>query len=186
MMNIGTAKEHNILVNEGCLYIGNFSNITPTEVFVKGLEDKALGVFKDKLTITAKPKIREIKNAAQKVKGWQSIDQWDVKISGDLLDFNEKLLETSLFKKEEDDHYIATTGLIDSSKYADALIVGENNKGEVTIVLVRDVFNTEGLNFEMTGNDEAGFKISLENAYDRDTIPVEVFSNFKQMATVQA
>lgn len=181
MMSIGSAKDHNIIVNEGCLYVGNFSNVSATSDFVKGLESSTLGVFKDKLTITAKAKIREIKNAAQKVKNWQYIDQWNIKITGDLLDFNDKLLETSLFKKAEDGHYVATTGLIDSTKYKDALVVGENNKGEIVIVLVRDVFNTEGLDFEMIGNDEAGFKISLENAYDKDVVPVEVFGN-KEMA----
>lgn len=184
---MSTAKDMNILVNEGAIYCGNFQNITPTKDFIDGLSEKTLGVFSDKITVSAKPKIREIKNAAQKTKGFQLIDQWNVKISGDLLDFNEKLLETSLFKKEEDGHYVATTGLIGESNYTDVLIVGENLNGDFTIILARDILNTEGLSFDMVGNDNSTFKISLENSYrDRDTIPVEVFSNFKQMATVQA
>lgn len=182
MQDIGTAKEHNIIQNEGAVYIGNFSEIQATSEFVKTLAEKMLGVFKDKMTISAKPKIRPIKNAAGKVKGWQTIDQWDVKITGDLLDFNSKLLETSLFKKESNGRYTAQVGIIEESNYTDVLIVGENNKGEYNIILVRDVFNTEGLSFDLKGKDEAGFKLSLENVYkDIKTVPIEVFTSFKDM-----
>ncbi|WP_338627505.1 hypothetical protein QJR52_06155 [Clostridium baratii] len=187
MQDIGTAKEHNLIQNEGAVYLGNFSNIQATKEFVEGLKDKMLGVFKDKLQVSAKPKIRDIKNAAGKVKGWQDVDEWDVKVTGDLLDFNPKLLETSLFKKAEDGHYTATMGLIDEAQYQDALIIGENNKGEYNIILVKDILNKEGLNFDMKARDEAGFKLSLENAYkDRQTSPIEVFANFTQMAKLQA
>ncbi|EJT6665750.1 hypothetical protein ACSW8Q_17915 (plasmid) [Clostridium perfringens] len=181
MQDIGTAKEHNLIQNEGAVYIGDFSEIQATKEFIEGLKEKMLGVFKDKLQINAKPKIRDIKNAAGKVKGWQDIDQWDVKITGDLLDFNSKLLESSLLKKEKEGHYIAQVGILDESDYKDALIVGENIKGEYNIILVKDIINKEGLNFEMKSKDESAFKISLENAYDTKTIPLEIFTNFKDM-----
>lgn len=187
MQDIGMAKEHNLIRNEGAVYVGDFSKIQATKEFIDGLKSQMLGVFKDKLTTNAKPKIRPIKNAAGKVAGWQVIDEWDVKITGDLLDFNPALLATSLFTKKEEGHYVATIGLIDQTQYKDVLIVGEDDKGNFNIILVRDVFNKEGLNFDMKARDEAGFKISIENNYrDRETIPVEIFANFTQMAKLQA
>ncbi|EGT3616443.1 hypothetical protein FHH43_09410 [Clostridium perfringens] len=190
MLQTGIAKDHDLIVNEGALYLGSFSNITATDEFITSLNDKALGAFKDKLGIAAKPKVRQIKNAAGLEKGWQVIDEWEVKVTGTLLDFNSSLLETSLFKKVTEGQttkYVANLGFIEESQYKDALIVGVGLDGKPVIVLVKDVLNKEGLGFELKGKDEAGFKISLENAYAGQKVnPVEVYPNFKEMEKIQA
>ncbi|MDM0458199.1 hypothetical protein QTG90_11020 [Clostridium perfringens] len=187
--SIGTAKEHDLVINEGAIYLGDFSNITPSEEFITGLASKLLGVFQDKMTISAKPKIRQIKNAAMLEKGWQTVDKWEAKITGNLLDFNSRFLEASLFKKvteSETTKYVATMGLIDSTQYKDALIVGYKIDDTPVIVYVRDILNTEGLAFDLKGQDEAGLKLSLENAYSgRKTNPVEVYGTFKDMTKAQ-
>ena len=141
-IDYGTAKEKNLIVNEGAVYIGsNFQDIKSTKEFVQGLSDKLLGYFEDKLTVSTKPKIEQIKNAAGKVKGFERVVGFDSKITGSLLDFNKKLLETSLFKEVEEGHYKAHMGLIDVAQYKDALVVGENEQGEPIIILIKDVLN---------------------------------------------
>ena len=73
-IDYGTAKEKNLIVNEGAVYIGsNFQDIKSTKEFVQGLSDKLLGYFEDKLTVSTKPKIEQIKNAAGKVKGFERV-----------------------------------------------------------------------------------------------------------------
>ncbi|EDS79593.1 hypothetical protein [Clostridium perfringens] len=183
-IDYGTAKEKNLIVNEGAVYIGsNFQDIKSTKEFVQGLSDKLLGYFEDKLTVSTKPKIEQIKNAAGKVKGFERVVGFDSKITGSLLDFNKKLLETSLFKEVEEGHYKAHMGLIDVAQYKDALVVGENEQGEPIIILIKDVLNREGLNFDMKGKDNSSFKISIENSSDDGReCPVEIFANFTQLA----
>lgn len=189
-MTIGTAKDHDLVIDEGAIYLGSFSNITPTEEFINGLANQMLGVFEDKIALSAKPKLRNIKNAAKIEKGWQVIDKWEVKATGNLLDFNSLLLETSLFKKVTEGSnvkYVATTGLIDITQYKDALFVGNKIDGTPVIVLIKDVFNHEGLNFDLVGQDDAGFKLSLENAYaGKKVCPLEVYASFTEMAKSQA
>ncbi|MDQ0150033.1 hypothetical protein ACFO6R_08450 [Eubacterium multiforme] len=180
-IDYGNASEKNMLVDEGAVYIGDFTDVQATKGYVEALKDKVLGYFEDKLTINIKPKIDVIKNAAKKVKGWQRVSEWDVKITGDLLDLNEKLIESSLLDKVGEGHYVASYGIIAEEKYKDVLVVGENKSGDPTIILIRDVFNKEGIKFDMKGKENASFKISLENAYDGKIKPVEVFSNFTQM-----
>lgn len=184
-IDYGNAKEKNFITNEGAVYVGDFGTIQATKEYVETLKDKVLGYFEDKLTISAKPKIEPIKNAAGKTMGWQKITEWNVKVGGSLLEFNSSLLELSLFDKAEEGHYIAKYGMLDKTKYKDILVVGENEKAEPIIILIRNVFNKEGLSFDMKGKENAAFKIDLENTFDGQEIPLEIFSNFTQMAKSQ-
>ncbi len=148
VVDYGNAKEKNLIVNEGAVYIGsNFQDIKSTKEFVQGLSDKLLGYFEDKLTVSTKPKIEQIKNAAGKVKGFERVVGFDSKITGNLLEFNKKLLETSLFTEAEEGHYKAHMGIIDVTQYKDALVVGENEQGDPTIILIKDIYNKWSLFF---------------------------------------
>lgn len=188
-MDIGSAKEHDIVVNEGFLYYGNFSNISADDTFIKTLADKLLGVTQDKISVSIKPKIRQIKNAAMKVKGWETIDEWDAKITGELLDFNEKLLEASLFKQVKDSdkiHYETVQGLIDESNYKDLLIVGKNISGNPIIVHVKNTYNTAGITLDLVGKSDAAVKFEFDSAYESKKInPVAIYGSFTEMQQAQ-
>lgn len=184
MQDIGTAAQHPLVVNEGFMYYGDFSKvtITNTDEFVESLKAQLLGVSKDKITVSAKPKIRQIKNAADKVKGWETIDKWDVKVTADMLDFNTNLLESSLFKKVES-RYEAIQGLIPASSYKDLLIVGWDINEKPVIVHIKNTYNNEGLGFDLKGQDESGFKVEFNAAYESQKIsPVSVYATFTEMA----
>lgn len=182
-IDYGTANDKVLIVDEGAIYIDtDFQNIKATKEFVQGLNEKLLGYFEDKLTVSTKPKIEPIKNAAMKKKGFERVTEWDCKITGSLLDFNKKLLETGLFKEVEEGHYKAHIGIIDEKQYKDILVVGENEQGEPIIILIKDILNREGLNFDMKGKDNSSFKISLENSSDGKECPVEIYANFAQLA----
>lgn len=179
-MEVKSAKEINMIVSEASIYTGDFSKLTiqNTDEFIKTLDQYYLGMTKDKVTISAKPKIRNIKNAAKQVKGFETIDEWTVKISGDLLDFNANLLEVSLFKKESA-KYTAKMGLIDVSDYKDIIVIGYNNKKKPEIVLVRNCLNKEGLNLSAVAKDDNTFKLDIENVYDKYTeSPVDIYPTF--------
>lgn len=185
-MDIGTAAEHPLVVNEGFMYYGNFSNIQPTKDFVDTLKTQLLGVSKDKITISAKPKIRQIKNAAGREKGWQSIDKWDVKITADMLDFNETLLTASLFNKSDTGKYEAIQGLIPSACYKDLLIIGNDIAGKPVIIHIPNSYSSQGLGFDLKDNDESGFKVEFDGAYESQEVsPVNVYATFAEMAKAQ-
>lgn len=188
-MDIGSAKEHDIVVNEGFLYYGNFSSISADDTFIKTLADKLLGVTQDKVSVSIKPKIRQIKNAAMKVKGWETIDEWEVKITGELLDFNEKLLEASLFKQVKDSekvHYETVQGLIDESNYKDLLIVGKNISGNPIIVHVKNTYNNAGITMDLVGKSDSAVKFEFDSAYESEQVnPVAIYGSFTEMQQVQ-
>ncbi len=174
--DVGNAIDHNIIVNYATLYWGDFSNIAATAEFVKSLEGKELGVSKEKVSVSAKPKIRQMKNAADKELGWQSVDQWEIKITADMLDFDSTLLESSLFKADESStSFGAIQGIIPVSSYKTLLVVGENIKGEPVIVEVPNSYNSEGIQFDCKNRDEAGIKVNFAGAYaGKQACPVKV------------
>ena len=51
MQDIGIAKEHNLIQNEGAVYLGNFSNIQATKEFVEGLKELGLDIDPSKYNI---------------------------------------------------------------------------------------------------------------------------------------
>ena len=184
-MEVKSAKELNLILSEASVYAGDFSKLTiqNTDEFIKTLDQYYLGLFKDKVTISAKPKIRQIKNAAKQVKGFEMIDEWDVKISGDLLDFNKNYLDISLFEKTET-KYTAKMGLIDVTDYKDVIIIGYNDEKKPEIVLVKNCLNKEGLNLSAVAKDDNTFKLDIENVYDKFTLnPVEVYPTFAAVAS---
>ncbi|MGL6187064.1 MAG: hypothetical protein ACRC1T_16965 [Clostridium chrysemydis] len=176
--DVGNAVDHNIIVNYATLYWGDFSTVSATAEFVKSLDGKELGVSKEKVSVSTKPKIRQMKNAADKELGWQSIDQWEVKVTADMLDFDAQLLEASLFKADETGtKFEAIQGIIPEASYKTLLIVGENVKGEPVIVEVPNTYNSEGLNFDCKNRDEAGIKVNFSGAYaGKQACPVRVHS----------
>ncbi|MCR6516327.1 hypothetical protein M4I33_15800 [Clostridium sp. LY3-2] len=176
--DVGNAVDHNIIVNYATLYWGDFSTVSATAEFVKSLDGKELGVSKEKVSVSTKPKIRQMKNAADKELGWQSIDQWEVKVTADMLDFDAQLLDASLFKSDETGtKFEAIQGIIPITSYKTLLIVGENVKGEPVIVEVSNTYNSEGLSFDCKNRDEAGIKVNFTGAYSgKKECPVIVHS----------
>lgn len=164
--DVGNAIDHNIIVNYATLYWGDFQNIAATTEFIKSLDGKELGVSKEKVSVSAKPKIRQMKNAADKELGWQSVDQWEIKVTADMLDFDGTLLSASLFNKDESGTtFEAIQGIIPVSSYKTLLIIGENIKGEPVIVEVSNSYNSEGIQFDCKNRDEAGIKVNFSGAY---------------------
>ncbi|WP_024614689.1 hypothetical protein [Clostridium sp. Ade.TY] len=179
-MEVKSAKELNLILSEASIYTGDFSKLTiqNTDEFIKTLDQYYLGMTKDKVTISAKPKIRNIKNAAKQVKGFETIDEWTVKISGDLLDFNKNYLDISLFEKSET-KYASKMGLIDVTDYKDVIVIGYNDENKPEIILVRNCLNKEGLNLSAVAKDDNTFKLDIENVYDKYTEnSVEIYPTF--------
>lgn len=186
--DIGNAIDHKILTGETLVYlVDSKTKIEATEEFVKSLDDKNfLGVFEEKLDVESKPNVRGIKNAAMKEKGWQVIDKWSNKIGGTLIVFNSHLLELSGLKKitdeQQKERYEAQRGLIDVNVYKDIILINKDLQGEYSIFYAPNMWNKEGIKFESKGKDEAGFKISLESVDDGVSVPITVYSNFKELA----
>ncbi|MGL4848508.1 MAG: hypothetical protein ACRC28_06210 [Clostridium sp.] len=185
-MEIGNAKEKNMIVNDGFLYYGDFSNVSATPEFIETLKGQLLGICKDKVSVSAKPKVRQIKNQSNKVKGWQVIDNWEVKVSAELKTFDDTLLESSLMSENGSGKFNAKLGVIDVENYKDLLLVGKDIKGDIVIVHVPNTYNSNGLNFDMQNKDESGFKVEFNSAYENQEVsPINIFGNFKEMVQSQ-
>ncbi|MDU3548941.1 MAG: hypothetical protein E7F83_16165 [Clostridium sp.] len=165
------ANEMNIVVDSGVIYYGDF-DMTTLDNLMTTIDGKELGLIKSSLKFEAKPEIRDIEHAGsleRKVKGMQRILKWDVSAESEILDFNEKVLTSSLIKKETNasskfDVYAPSNDIADED-YKDLLIVGKKKSGEPIVIHIFNSYNPEGISFEMKDKDESAVSMKFIGAY---------------------
>lgn len=175
----------NMVIGNATIYYGTFE-LTDLQTLKTSLTDtQKLGLGKDSIKFTAKPTITGYDFAGKedrKVMNMEEITGWDINVSGSCIDFNEKVLTASLMTK-------STTGAgeytvytpqskLSTGSYKDLLIVGTLKNNVLPImVLVKNTYNAEGVQFECKDKDNASIKFSFEAAYSMsalDEVPFTV------------
>lgn len=165
-------NEMNIVIDSGVIYYGDF-DISTLDNLMATISGNELGLIKSSLKFEAKPELRDIEHAGsleRKIKGMQRILKWDVSAEADILDFNEKVITSSLIKKETNtstkfDVYSPSTEMADTD-YKDLLIVGKKHKsGEPIVIHIFNSYNPEGISFEMKDKDESAISMKFIGAY---------------------
>lgn len=169
----------NMVIGNAKIYYGTFDP-TNIETMITGLTDaQRLGLGKDSIKFAAKPKITDYDFAGKedrKVMNMEEITGWDISVSGSCIDFNEKVLTASLMTKKtpvEGDKYVVYTpqASLSTASYSDLLIVGRlKNNALPVVVLVKNTYNADGVQFECKDKDNAGIKFSFEAAYSMDAL----------------
>ena len=157
----------NIVIDTASVYLGG--TITdPAEL--SGLAEHLLGTTKGGVSITLKPNLRDIEfdgKLERKVKGMSRVLGWEVSAECEVLELTEKVLNGSLMTKKSDsltkhDKYVPSNDL----DYKDLVVVGKllGTKDPIVCV-IKNVYNSEGLNLETKDSDEATCKMSFQGHY---------------------
>lgn len=169
-----SAQAKQYIIDSATVYYGVIATET-VDTLLASLEGKELGISKGGIKIELKPEIRNVEFDGaldRNVKGMQRITKWDVKGEGDILEFNPKVLEASLFEKDSSitstkyDVYKPQSSIVDAD-YGTMVIVGQLQNSDTPIIFVLDnTFNMEGITIDTKDKDEAAFKMSFEGAYN--------------------
>jgi hypothetical protein len=177
------ANEVSILIDSPVLYYGDFDLNSGLDAILTTIKDKELGIAKGSLKFEAKPEVRDIEHARsleRKIKGMQRILKWDVFAEAEILDFNEKVLTSSLIKKETNastkfDVYAPSNDIVDGD-YKDLLIVGKkHNSNDPIVIHIFNSYNPEGISFEMKDKDESAISMKFIGAYSFNDDTVKPF-----------
>ncbi|MDS0525458.1 hypothetical protein NNC19_07190 [Clostridium sp. SHJSY1] len=183
----------NMVIGNATLFYGdNYFNATNVDELIKSLtDDKKLGLGKDSIKFTAKPKITDFDFAGKedrKVKNMEEITGWDIKAEGSLLDLNENVLSASLIKKDtktssETYEVFIPQPSLNNSSYHDLVILGrvKNNQYPIAII-VKNSYNAEGFSMEFKDKENDAIKMSFEGAYDMDKLDETPFKIIKPKA----
>jgi hypothetical protein len=169
----------NMVIGNAVLYYGTF-NDTNMQTLVESLTDAdKLGLGKDSIKFSAKPKITDYDFAGKedkKVMNMEEITGWDISVSGSCIDFNEKVLTASLMTKStptDTDKYIVYTpqSSLSTASYKDLVIVGRlKNNPDPVAILVKNTYNADGIQFECKDKNNAAIKFTFEAAYSMDAL----------------
>ena len=116
----------------------------------------------------------------KRVKGYETVVRAEGKISGTGRLANSKLLEASLYKKQENsstkyDVYKVEEGVINS--YKDVVMVATNKATEkAQIIILHNAYNSN-LSLETKGSDDGSCKLEFASAYDKENlnkVPYEI------------
>jgi hypothetical protein len=171
------ATNINMVIGNATLYYGSF-DVSNIDTLLSGLtDDNKLGLGKDSVKFTAKPKITDYDYAGKedrKVKNMEEITGWEVKVEGDCLDFNEKALKASLMKKDATnksttyDLYVPYPEL-NNDCYGDVLVVGRlKNNDKPIAIIVFNAYNSDGIQFECKDKNNSAVKLAFEGSYSME------------------
>ena len=116
----------------------------------------------------------------KRVKGYETVVRAEGKISGTGRLVNSKLLEASLYKKQENsstkyDVYKVEEGIINS--YKDVVMVATNKATEkAQLIILHNAYNSN-LSLETKGSDDGSCKLEFASAYDKENlnkVPYEI------------
>lgn len=181
-----TLKPKNMLVDNATLYVGTFDT-TDLDTFITSLTaDKKLGLGKDSIKFSATPNITEYDFAGKKdakVADMQSIENWEVSVEGDCLDFNENCITVCGLEKEvletgsstTYNKYVPVIGDMEDNM-KDFVVVGKvKGSTNVVAILVKNCFNTDGISLEFADKDNNAFKLTLQAHYKIDALTTPPF-----------
>lgn len=156
----------------------SFDAFTPSDADKVAVSDSGV-------TISATPEIIDIPYAGsfeRRNKGDQVVIKTDIKVEGEVIILNEKVLKASLLKKDATvtstkyDVYVPVSGALVESDYINLVIVGKL-KGSNTpaIAVVKNCLNYEGLSIETKDKETGKSKMVFEGAYEGDTNPYKLY-----------
>lgn len=180
-------KLQDIIIDGATCYF-TATEITDPKVNLETIEADYLGTAKSSVAVTAKPLIREIEHLGKRERKTvydERITGWEVTAEADILDLNEKTLETSLFIKDatgtaptKHDKYIPKANL-SASDYKNLVIVGKmKSTSENVVLVIKNTYNAEGISIETKDNDESATKMVFNGHYEQDSdkAPIEIFA----------
>lgn len=168
----------NIVIDAATVYLGG--TITdPNEL--TGLADKCIGLTKDTVNITIKPKIREMDfngKFDRKVKDTEIITGWDVKAECSALELSDIVLKGALLEKSSTvtgyDKYIPSNTIT----YQDLVVVGKlKGNAKPIVAVIKNAYSTDGLELKTKDLDEAVVSMSFDGHYTlgSDVAPAEFY-----------
>lgn|SRR5690625_593875 len=174
----------NLLLDAGAFFI-DFD--IETDTFETAVADgKLLGATRGGGSFEATPEIRsiEVDGVKGKAKGLQTIDEWEIKMSANVLEVSLDGLAASLTSSEidktTDDAYdiLKAKNCIDITDYYDNITyVGKISGSEKPLIIqIYNAINTSGLNLETEDNDEAVIEMEFEGHYDETDLTSPPFA----------
>lgn len=169
-----SAQAKQYIIDTATVYYGNIDT-TQVDTLITSLVGKELGISKGGIKIEAKPEVRKVEHDGgldRNIKGMSRITKWDIKGEGSILEYNPKLLEASLMKKDSTisstkyDVYIPQNDL-EVGDYQSLVIVGKLHGSDTPCIFIIDnTFNMEGISVDTKDNDEGAFKMAFEGYYE--------------------
>lgn len=179
-----------MLVGDAVLYVGTFNFDDEVDTIMAQLTaENRLGLGKDKVSFKATPNIVDYEFSGRNdksVKEMQGVCGWQVEVTGDCLDLNEKVLTNALMKKVEGttstkyDVYTGIEGKIPEDAYLDIAIVGKDHiSNQLVAILVKDCIGTE-FALEFANNEEdVATPLNLKPCYsieELDKVPFKIIA----------
>ncbi|WP_303188421.1 hypothetical protein [uncultured Clostridium sp.] len=185
-MNANTVNK-NTAFGSGLIYLVDSFDVAQldTEITSKLIDDNLLILTDDGVNFEEEKEIFSTQLAGfneKRVSGYETVVRAEGKISGTGRLVNAKLLEASLYKKEENnstkyDVYRVEEGIIASDKYKDVVMVATNKATEkAQIIILHNAYNSN-LSLETKGSDDGSCKLEFASAYDKDNlnkVPYEI------------
>lgn len=151
-------------------------------------EGKLIGATRGGGSFEATPEIRaiEVDGVHGKAKGLQVIDEWEIKMTANVLEITKEGLALALTASElgdtTDDIYdvISAKNYIELTDYYDNITyIGKiSGSDEPLIIQIYNAMNTTGLTLETEDKDEAVIEMEFEGHYDEtdlDHPPFKIF-----------
>lgn len=164
----------NMAVNNATLYRAKITDLSIEKIMKQIQDTNKIGLGKDSIKFEAKPSITSYDYAGKgdnDVKDFEEITGWSAKLTGDVLDLNEKLFNMSLMELQTDTNNkfkrYAPKEVLDGSEYEDVLAVGTIKGTEDPIVIVvRNCFNEDGCTLEFKDKDNASASLTFVGKKD--------------------
>ena len=168
-----------MMINNGVIYLVDTLTDYKIKTIVASITaDNKLGLGKDSIKFEAKPTITDYDFAGRNdrsMKGMQEINGWEVSIEGDLLDFNEKLMNVTLLKEdttetsEDYKKYVPKAKLEDDTDYRNVVLVGTvKDSDKPIIIVVKRTFSQDGLSFELKDAENSAVSLTFKGSYEFD------------------
>lgn len=179
-----TAK--NLLLDAGAFFI-DFD--VEKDDFESAIEKgKLLGATRGGGSFEAVPELREIEvdGVHGKAKGLQAIDEWEIKMSANVLEVTKEGLARALTASEVNEDKEGKYDIISAKNYIELTDYYENvtyvgkisGSNEPLIIQIYNAMNTTGLTLETEDKDEAVIEMEFEGHYDEtdlDHPPFKIF-----------
>ena len=182
-----TAKTADNLLLDAGAFFKDF-DITDDTFETAVAAGKLIGATRGGGSFTAVPEIRaiEIDGVRGKAKGLQVIDEWEIKMSANVLEVTKEGLAMALTASEIDDttnqvydilsakNYIELTDYMDNITYVGKI----SGSSEPLIIQIYNVINTTGLTLSAEDKSEAVTEMEFEGHYSEsnlDSPPFKIF-----------
>lgn len=158
-------------------------------------EGKLLGATRGGGSFEATPEIRaiEIDGVRGKAKGLQVIDEWEIKMTANVLEVTKEGLALALTSSEIDEessekyNVIMAKNYIDLTDYYDNITyVGKiSGSDEPLIIQIYNAMNTTGLTLETEDKNESVIEMEFEGHYDESDLDHPPFKIFYPKANIE-